>query len=199
MQRNLNQFGIPFTRQQNLRPYYENLVEFLVMLYLPDLNNVTPNQLNSKQQQQQFFRNMSNQNYHTNVVNVMKQAILNSNPLYNEFRNFALVAIYRNSRMLNINLNKKDQYNSIEKRTIYSNFIYEIKRELQKRDIDSPFFIKIKELMDNCNLIFSQRKYPNYMLPVLCENLVKGKLQVPLPYSEYMKLKLKQQQIRNQI
>jgi hypothetical protein len=58
-----------------------------------------------------------------------------------------------------------------------------------KDGLDSEFFNSMEELMIKCNLLFSHRRYPKYILPFLCQELINGTLEVPLPYSKYLQLK----------
>ena len=181
----------------NLSEYFQNLVNFLVMLHLPDLNNINANnQFNSTQQQQQFYRNVATQNYHTNVITEMSKAITASKLFYNKFKDFVFTTIQDNSKISRINLQNKHQYTSVEKNNIYTKMIEDVKEELLKKDININFFYSVKQLLIKCNLLFSDRRYPKYMLPLVCKKLVNGTLEVPLPYSKFLQLK---EQIRNQI
>ena len=181
----------------NLLEYFQNLVNFLVMLHIPDLNNINANnQFSSTQQQQQFYRNVATQNYHTNVVTEMSKAIIASKLFYNKFKDFVFNTIQENSKMSRINLENKHQYTSVEKNNIYTKMIEDVKEELFKKDININFFYSVKQLLIKCNLLFSDKRYPKYMLPLLCKKLVNGTLDVPLPYSKFLQLK---EQIRSQI
>ena len=181
----------------NLSEYFQNLVNFLVMLHIPDLNNINANnQFSSTQQQQQFYRNVATQNYHTNVVTEMSKAIIASKLFYNKFKDFVFNTIQENSKMSRINLENKHQYTSVEKNNIYTKMIEDVKEELFKKDININFFYSVKQLLIKCNLLFSDKRYPKYMLPLLCKKLVNGTLDVPLPYSKFLQLK---EQIRSQI
>jgi len=181
----------------NLSEYFQNLVNFLVMLHLPDLNYINANnEFNSRQQQQQFYRNVATQNYHTNVVTEMSKAITASKLFYNKFKDFVFNTIQDNSKISRINLQNKHQYTSVEKNDIYTKMIEDVKEELFKKDININFFYSVKQLLIKSNLLFSDRRYPKYMLPLVCKKLVNGTLEVPLPYSKFLQLK---EQIRNQI
>lgn len=181
----------------NLSEYFQNLVNFLVMLHLPDLNNINANnQFNSRQQQQEFYRNVATQNYHTNVVTEMSKAITASKLFYNKFKDFVFTTIQDNSKLSRINLQNKYQYTSVEKNDIYTKMIEDVKEELLKKDININFFYSVKQLLIKCNLLFSDRRYPKYMLPLVCKKLVNGTLEVPLPYSKFLQLK---EQIKTQI
>lgn len=185
--------------RDDLTSYFKNIVIFFIELYVHDLNNINNNQFSSTQQQEQFFRNVSDEKYHTNVVTEMNKAIISSKFFYKQFRNFILYSIYKNSRVSRINLQNKNQYTSVEKKNIYDHLIPELKDYIllyKEEEETSNFLNLMKELVIKCNILFSQRRYPKYMLPFLCQKLINGTLDVPLPWDKYQQLK---KQIKSQI
>ncbi len=184
-------------KPDNLRYYFKKIVIFLIQLLVPDLNNINNNQFSSRQQQEQFFRNVANENYHTNVVTEMNKAIIKSELFYKQFKNLVLNRIENNSRMSLIDLQNKNEYTSKEKNNIYDYLIADLKDKLYKKEkINSKFLDSMEKLMEKCNILFSQRRYPKYILPFLCEELINGTLDVPLPESKYLQLK---EQIKRKI
>lgn len=89
---------------------------YLIQLHVPDLN-LNNNQFSSTQQQEQFFRNVPNEKYHTNVVTEMKKTIIASEFFVKQFRNFVLNTILNNS-IRQIVLQNKNQYNILVRKTI---------------------------------------------------------------------------------
>ena len=178
--------------RDDLTSYFENIVIFFIELYVHDLNNINNNQFSSRQQQEEFFRNVSDEKYHTNVVTEMNKAIISSKLFYEQFRNFILSTIYKNSRVSRINLQNKNQYTSVEKKNIYDHLIPDLKDYIllyKEEEETSNFLNSMKELVIKCNILFSQRRYPKYMLPFLCQKLINGTLDVPLPWDKYQQLK----------
>ena len=185
--------------RDDLTSYFENIVIFFIELYVHDLNNINNNQFSSRQQQEEFFRNVSDEKYHTNVVTEMNKAIISSKLFYEQFRNFILSTIYKNSRVSRINLQNKNQYTSVEKKNIYDHLIPDLKDYIllyKEEEETSNFLNSMKELVIKCNILFSQRRYPKYILPFLCQKLINGTLDVPLPWDKYQQLK---KQIKSQI
>jgi len=184
-------------KPDDLTDYFKKIVIFLIQLLVPDLNNINNNQFSSTQQQEQFFRNVANENYHTNVVTEMNKAIIKSKLFYKQFKNLVLNRVENNSRMSLIDLQNKNQYTIKEKEEIYDYLIADLKDKLYKNEkINSEFLHSMEELMEKCNILFSQRRYPKYILPFLCEKLINGTLDVPLPESKYLQLK---EQIKRKI
>ena len=178
--------------RDDLTSYFENIVIFFIELYVHDLNNINNNQFSSRQQQEEFFRNVSDEKYHTNVVTEMNKAIISSKLFYEQFRNFILSTIYKNSRVSRINLQNKNQYTSVEKKNIYDHLIPDLKDYIllyKEEEETSNFLNSMKELVIKCNILFSQRRYPKYMLPFLCQKLINGTLDVPLPWDKYQQFK----------
>ena len=147
--------------KDNINCYFELIVELLVIINIPDLNNVEKNILESEIDEDEFFRNIADQNYHKNVITEITKSICKCESLYNSFKLLILEKIYINLLYCNCNCNhyqSNHDYNESDRKNKYNEVVHVLKNYiLENNNTQTPtgeFFSTIINLIKRYNEFF---------------------------------------------